>query len=432
MRFEIEQMTNSNKKIMSSSNTEKSEKVKSIQFNPYMPGFNADPYPIYHYLRAENPICHTLWGEWVFTRYEDVKTILRERRVYSHNKLKSIKKKNKYLQHQGKNLDALADASNKFLFYMNPPDHTRLRSLLGKAFSPVVVERMCPQIQTIVDECLDKALDKKEIDIIGDLAEPLPVKVIAKMLGVPSSDALDRLHQWSQILSRILDSLISLEEYEAMNKAILEFQEYFSKLISKRIQNPQDDLISYLIAAKDESGKLSEEEVLSICMQLFATGEETTVNLIGNGMLALLNHPEQLEKLRQEPRLIQTAVEEMLRYDSPVQITSRTASDNLEIDNRKIRKGERINICLGAANRDSTRFPDPDRFDILRQENHHLAFSDGIHYCLGAALARAQAEIAINSLVQKLPNIELASNKLEWRKNIALRGLKSLPVTFST
>lgn len=428
----MEQMTNSGKEIMSSSNTKKLEKVKPIQFNPYIPGFNANPYPIYHCLRSENPICHTLGGDWVFTRYEDVKTILRERRVYSHDRPKLIEKKNKYLQHQGKNLDALTDVSNKFLFYMNPPNHTRLRNLVGKAFSPVVIERMRPQIQAIVDEYLDKALKKRKMDIISDLSEPLPVKVIAKMLGVPPNDARDRLHQWSQIVSRILDSLISLEEYEAINKAILEFQEYFCKLISRRTQDPQNDLISYLIAAKDGSDKLSEQEVLSICIQLFITGEETTVNLIGNGMLALLNHPEQLEKLRQEPRLIQAAVEEMLRYDSPAQITSRIASDDLEIDNQKIQKGETMHLCLGAANRDPAKFLDPDRFNILRQENNHLAFSDGIHYCVGAALARTQAEIAINSLVQKLPNLKLASSKLEWRKNIALRGLKALPVTFST
>ena len=418
--------------MIHSSNTEKLEQAKPIQFNPFSAGFRANPYPIYDYLRAKNSIFRSLaGGNWVVTRYEDVKIILREHRVYSDDKPKIIQEKSQYLKNRGKNLDALADASNKFLFYMDPPDHTRLRRLMSKAFSPIVIERMRPQIQTIVDECLDKALSRGELDVISELAGPLPVKVIARMLGVPSSDAQEQLHQWSQILSRILDSLISLEEYEALDKAILEFQQYFRQLISQRAKDPQDDLISYLIAARDESEKLSEEEVLSTCILLFMTGEETTVNTIGNGILALLHHPEQMEKLKQEPNIIQTAVEEMLRYDSPVQITVRIASDNLEINNHTIQKGEKMLICLGAANRDPVKFSNPDLFNILRHENHHLAFGDGIHYCLGATLARTQAEIAINSLVQKLPNLKLASDKLEWRKNIALRGLKALPVIFS-
>ena len=428
----MEQMINKEKEILGSSKTKKSERVKLIQFNPFLPEFRVNPYPTYHRLRSENPIYKSSFGgDWVLTRYEDVKTILRERRVYSDDRPKSLQEKSKYLQYRDENLQALVDASNKFLFFMNPPDHTRLRRLVSKAFSPVVIERMRSQIQTIVDEFLDKVLSIGKIDIIGDLAEPLPVKIIARILGVPPHDAQDKLHQWASILSRILDPLISLEEYEVMNKAILEFQEYFRNLISQRAKEPQDDLISYLITTRDENEKLSEEEVLSTCMLLFVTGEETTVHTIGNGMLALLHYPGQMEKLKQEPQIIQTAVEEILRYDSPVQMTARIASDKLEIDNQTIQKGEKILLCLGGANRDPAQFPNPDQFDILRQENNHLAFGDGIHRCLGAALARTEAEIAINSLVQQLPNLKLASDKLEWRKNIVLRGLKALPVTFS-
>ena len=429
----MQKIINSGKEIISPSNIKKSEKVKPIEFNFFLPDFSANPYAIYDRLRSENPIYKSsLGGVWVLTRYEDVKTILRERHVYSDDQPKLIQEKNKYLQNRGKSLQALAGASNKFLFYMNPPDHTRLRRLVSKAFSPVVIEGMRPQIQTIVDEYLDVLRSRGNMDIITDLAELLPVKIIASMLGVPASDAQEKLHQWSHVLSRILDTLISLKEYEAMNQAVLDFQEYFRDLISKRETNPQNDLISYLIAARDESDKLSEEEVLSICIQLFLGGEETTVNLIGNGMLALLHHPEQMEKLKQEPEIIQTAVGEMLRYDSPIQILCRIASDKLEIRGQTIQKGEKIHLCLGAANRDPAQFPNPDRFDILRQDNHHLAFSDGIHRCLGATLAHIEAEIAINSLLQKLPNLKLVSDKLEWRKNIALRGLKALPVTFST
>ena len=405
--------------------------MKPIQFNPFVPEFRINPYPIYHRLRAENDICSTLGGAWFLTRYEDVKTILKEHRVYSYERPKLISEKNKDLQNKGKNIDALVDTSNKFLFYMNPPDHTRLRRLVSKALLPVVIERMRPQIQTIVNECLEAVQIRGEMDIIADLAEVLPANVIARMLGVSPADAPKRLQQNFQILSRVLDSLISLEEYEAINKGILEFQEYFRVLIAQRSKAPQDDLISYLIAARDKNDQLSEEEVLAICIQLFVAAEETTVNLIGNGMLALLQHPEQMEKLKQNPQIIRTAVEEMLRYDSPIQVISRIAADTLEIGRQTVQKGEKIFLCLGAANRDPSQFSQPDQFDISRAENQHLAFGDGTHRCLGGSLARIQAEIAINSLLQKLPELKLASDKLEWRKNLALRGLKTLPVTFS-
>ena len=428
----MESLSNSQKEIIDSANTNKSEKVKPIQFNPFLPEFRTNPYPIYHRLRSENPIHRSSFGDdWVLTRYQDVKTILRDRRVSSHDRPNLIAQKSKYLQNQGKNLNALAEASNKFLFYTNPPSHTRLRRLVSQAFSPTAIERMRPQIQKIVDSYLEKVRDRGKIDIIADLAEPLPVQVIARLLGIPANDARDQLHQWAQTLSRILDSLVSLEEYEAINQAIEEFQDYLRNLIARREKDPQDDLISYLIAARDENDKLSQDEVSSTCIVLFMTGEETTINSIGNGMLALLHHPEQMDKLKKEPEIIQKAVEETLRYDSPVQMTSRLVCETLEIGGQTIEKGKKILLCLGAANRDPDRFPDPDRFDILRQQNHHLAFGDGIHRCLGAALAHLQAEIAITALVQQLPNLELASDKLAWRRNIVLRGLKTLPVTFS-
>ena len=222
----MEQIIDRRKRIIRPSDTKQSEKVKPVKFNPFLSEFRCNPYPTYHRLRSESPIYRSpVGGDWVLTRYEDIKTILRERRVYSHDQPKLIKEKSKYLQKQGKNLHVLADISNKFLFYMNPPDHTRLRSLVGKAFSPVVIERMRPQIQTLVDEFLDKVQSKGEMDIIANLAGPLPVKVIARMLGVPLDDAQDKLKQWTQVLSRIIDSLISFKEYEIMNEKISEFQE---------------------------------------------------------------------------------------------------------------------------------------------------------------------------------------------------------------
>lgn len=419
--------------LINNTNTEKNSKIGSSQtfkFNPFDKQFHANPYPTYHRLRSEDPVHRFfLGGDWVLTRYADVKLVLRSGRVRSHDLSESIQKKNQYLQDKGKNLNALVDISNKFLFYMNPPDHTRLRGLVVKAFSPTVVERMRPRIQEIVNDLLDQVRNKGTMDVIADLAGPLPVTVIGKMLGIPK-EAQDQLHQWSNVSSRILD-YPTLKEYEVFSEVIENFQEYLRHLITEREKDPQEDVISALIAAREQGSRLSQEEILATCMLLFATGEETTVNTIGNGILALLSHPEQMEMLIREPTIIQNAVEEILRYDSPVQMTRRIAIDNIEIGNQTIQAGEKIILCLGSANRDPAQFPNPEQLNLNRCENDHLAFGDGIHYCLGAALARTQAQIAINTLVQQFPDLKLASDKLEWRKNMSLRGLKTLPLTFT-
>jgi cytochrome P450 len=369
-------------------------------------------------------------GDWIVTRYADVKAVLKSGCVRTDDRPKSIQERNKYLLHKEKNLDILAYTTSRFLFYMNPPDHTRLRGLVGKGFSSIVVERMRPHIQEIVDELLDKVRHKGSMDIVAELASPLSVSVISKLLGIPK-EAQQQLHQWTNVLSRILDPLVSLKEYEAMNQATEEIQEYLRTLIAEREKEPQEDFISNLIAAKDQSDRLSQKELLAICTLLFGAGEETTGNTIGNGMLALLQHPNQMEQLKREPTMIQSAVEEVIRYDSAIQMLTRIATDNLEIGNQTIKAGEKIVLCLGAANRDPAQFPNPDELNINREQNHHLAFADGIHYCLGAALARVETQIAINTLIQTFPDLKLASNKLEWKKSIVIRGLKSLSVSFT-
>jgi cytochrome P450 len=219
-------------------------------------------------------------------------------------------------------------------------------------------------------------------------------------------------------MSRIIDPLMSLEDYDQLNQVAVAFTEYFRDLIVERRKKPKEDLISALIAARDQGDKLSEDELLSVCLMLFVTGEETTVHTIGNGMLALLRHPDQMELLKRNPTIIQSAVEEILRYDSPVQQTARIAREDVEIGDKTIRSGENVLVSLGAANRDPAQFSNPAQLDLIRDENHHLAFSDSIHYCLGAALARLQSQIAINTLVQRLPNLKLNTEKLEWRKTL--------------
>lgn len=420
-----------NKEFISSEKTKKSGTAKVFSFNPLLPEFHANPYPTYHHLRSEDPVHRSFMGVWVLTRYADVKAVLRDPRFCSDQVPKRIKDKSHYLEQQQRDLNTLVQATSKFIFFLDPPDHTRLRGLVNKAFSPGVVERMRPQIQATVDELIGKVQDKGSMDIISDFACLLPVIVIARMLGVPEEDR-SKLHQWSNDLSRILDLLMSLEAYEHINKVAIEFTEYFRELIAEREKRPKEDLLSALIAARDQGDRLSKEELLATCMMLFATGEESTVNLIGNGMLALLHHPDQMELLKREPAIIQSAIEELLRYDSPLQQTARMATEDVEIGGKIIRAGENVLVSLGAANRDPAQFTEPDKLDLTRGENRHLAFADGIHYCLGASLARLEGEIAINTLVQQLPDLKLHTDKLEWLEKIALRGLKALSVTFTS
>ena len=400
---------------------------KTLKFNTLDPEWHQNPYPVYKRLRSEDPVHWSFMGVWVLTRYSDVKAVLRDPRFCVEKIPKNIKEKSYY--DESKNFDALVQATSKWLIFLEPPDHTRLRSLVVKAFSPKVVESLRPH-QQIVNQLIDRVRNQGRMDIILDLAVQLPTNVIATMLGLLVEDAI-QLNKWSDELSYILDSLKSLQDYEQMNHVAGKFSDYLRSLIQERQKKPKEDLLSALIAAREQGDNLSEEEILSVCMLLFVAGEETTVNLIGNGMLALLQHPEQMQKLKQNPDLIYNAVEELLRYDSPIQMTRRIALENVDIRGKTIQAGDKALTVLGAANRDTCQFYHPDVLDITRSENRHFAFVDGIHYYLGAFLARVEGQIAIHTLLQKLPDIRLDANKLEWFKNIGLRGLKYLPVAFS-
>lgn len=420
----MEQIVNTNQKIISQGKASEAGVERKFKFNPFLPEFHAHPYPTYQRLQLEDPVHLSSIGAWVMTRYCDVVKALRDPRLSS--KQSQISSYSSYQQSNS----PVVSLSSQLLFFRDPPDHTRLRKLVTKAFNVRVIEEMRPHIQQIVDELINKVKDTGAMDIIADLSRPLPVRGIAQMLGIPLADS-DQLQQWSDCLSYILDPIKSSNTRQQLNQSILEFRDYLRNLVQQRRQNPENDLISALIQARDERDMLSEDELLVTCILLFATGEETTVNLIGNGMLTLLSHQDQLEKLKQNPSLIQSAVEEILRYESPVQISGRTVLDNLEIGGKVIRKGSPVFLILGAANRDSAHFCNPNQFNITRCENNHLAFGDGIHYCLGAALARIQGQIAINTLIQRLPNMKLQVDQPKWRENIFLRGLTTLPVTFS-
>jgi pimeloyl-[acyl-carrier protein] synthase len=392
-------------------------------FDPLMPEFHANPYPFYRALQEEDPVHHSPLGIWVCTRYDDAVMVLRDPRFGREGMARLMEAR----------LGLTQDASRaRDMLFQDPPDHTRLRALVSRAFTPRVVEVMRPHIQEIVDGLLDRVAEGRAMDVIEDLAYPLPVRVICEMLGVPASDQ-DVFKQWSTDIARSLDAGILPADSEVLPRgrdARGALASYFRSLIARRRKDPKPDLLSGLIAAEEEGNKLSEAELVSTCMLLLIAGHETTVNLIGNGLLALLQHPDELRALREDPALIPTAVEELLRFDGPVQRTGRMTTAEVEIGGKLIPKDSVVVSVIGAANRDPAHFADPDRLDVSRKENRHIAFGFGIHFCLGAPLARLEGQIALGTVVRRLPRLELVSAAPEWRESSTLRGLKTLPVTF--
>ena len=404
--------------------------TEPIVFNPLDPAFRIDPYSVYRRLREEAPVHQGPLGAWVFSRYADCLAILKDPRSSSDPR-NSEAFENAVEQGQFDPDQNLVNGAQAFLF-LDPPDHTRLRGLVSKAFTPRVVEAMRPRIQERVDELLDAVAEKGSLEVIEDLAYPLPVNVICDLLGVPPEDHV-KFRDWSREAARSLDPVEALppEAVEARQRVGDQFAEYFRALIQKRRGSPGDDLLSALMAAEEEGDTLSEDELLATAILLLIAGHETTVNLIGNGMLALLRHPDQLQRLADDPSLAKSAVEELLRYDPPVQMTGRTALEDMEIGGGTIRKGQQTILLLGSANRDPEQFPDPERVDISRADNHHIAFGFGIHFCLGAPLARVEGEIALGTLVRRFSGLKLLVDEPEYKENIILRGPQSLPVGFS-
>jgi len=392
-------------------------------FNPMDPEFLADPYPTYRRLRTEDPVHHSPLDFWVLTRYEDVVAVLRDPRFIKEPLVAFV---------AARFGAAVPPGVGVSMLDRDPPDHTRLRSLVSKAFTPRVVEGLRPRIQEIVDSLITRAEAAGSMELIEEVAYPLPVNVICEMLGVPVEDH-ERFKGWSLDIARGLDSILLPPESEVPRRsgaARHAMGDYFRGLVAERRASPRGDLLSALIAAEEAGDKLSEDELLATCILLLIAGHETTVNLIGNGTLALLRHPGELRRLRETPGLIASAVEELLRYDGPVQRTARIPSTDVTIGGRTIGKGEMVMPFIGAADRDPAQFADPDRLDLARTDNRHIAFGWGIHFCLGAPLARVEGQIAIDTLVRRFPKLELVTNEPEYRQSLTLRGLKTLPVRF--
>lgn len=364
------------------------------------------------------------FNEWIFTRWADCHSVLRDPRFSSNS------------AHSSQRLDGvwglMRDTTSNLLLFVDPPDHTRLRGLVSQAFTPRRVESLRPRVQAIVDDLLDEASGhgNRTFDVMSDLAQPLPVIVICEMLGVPLQDR-DKFGEWSSGASRLLDGELDQLTLSQSLGAAGELIQYFVGLLEERRTHPSDDLLSALVAARSEGDRLSDQELIATTILLFVAGHETTSNLIGNGTLALLRHPDQASWLRaraDDAAAVRNAVEELLRYDPPVQITGRFATTDHEVAGVHVAKGEGVALMLAAANRDPDHYAEPDRLDLGRADPHHLAFSQGIHYCLGAALARLEGEVALPTLLQRFPDLELVTDDPPYREHRVLRGLSELAV----
>ena len=387
------------------------------------PDFLSDPYRFYHGLRGQGRMVKAPFGAWIATGYQDIAQMLRDKRMGKQFH-KTIERK-----YGPGALDqpAIRGLSLNMLV-LDPPDHTRLRSLVVQAFTARRVEEMRPRIAAIVDDLIDRVVQRGAMDVIWDFSHRLPVIVICDMLGIPEEDRGQFLDQ-SRVSTRLIDPApLTPAEMDEANANSKYLSEYFTTLFERRRREPGPDLTTALLHAEDHGNKLTEEEVRSNIGLLFAAGHETTANLIGNGLLALHRNPDQLALLKARPDLIVNAVEELLRYDSSVQMTGRTALEDVECAGQTVRAGEPVMLLLGAANRDPDIYADPDKLDVTRANIRPLSFGGGIHHCLGAQLARIEAEIALKRLLERLPEMELTNIETpSWRRSFTLRGLEHLP-----
>ena len=368
------------------------------------------------------------WNCWVLTRYDDVVATMHNPQLSNWRIPSYIKELPGKVRQE---VCPLVDHISNWMGFSDPPQHTRLRKLVTAAFTRRVAENMRPRIQKLVDSLIDGVEAAGQMDIVQDFAYPLPVTVISELIGIPAADQ-DRFKNWSgHVVAFLGTGRAQSSSTLRAQQSLLDMADYFRSLSAERRQSPREDLLSDLVSG-DDGDQLSAEELLGMCVSLLIAGHQTTTLLLGNSVLALLCNPEQLEKLRKRPSLMASALEELLRYDGPVQRNWRLATEDLEIGHQRIGKGQLVLQMLGAANRDPAEFPDPhpDRLEITRHPNRHVAFGYGMHYCLGAPLARLEGQIAINTLIRRLPELSLQDEDLEWHDNMAFRSLRSLPVVF--
>lgn len=395
------------------------------------PDFLTNPYPTYAYLRSAAPV---LWsddfidGAWLLTRYEDVSNALRDPRF-------SAKRSHIYVgQFPEEFHGELAEFDHhleKQVIFLDPPEHSRLRRLMNHGFTMPIIQSLRPRIEKKVKALLDKVIDQGEMDFMRDFAHPLPVIVIAEMFGVEEEDQSDFI-AWSDDCSNFIGSpQPTLELARRAQASMGSLVSYFASVLPERRKQMGDDLISRLLHAEEEGVIMTDEELLAQCSLFFIAGHETTRNLLGNGLLALLQHPEQLALLKENPQLMKSALGELLRYESPIQFTGRIATEDIQLGGQEIKQGQPVFLLIGAANRDPERFTDPDELDITRKEGSNLAFGYGPHVCIGATLSYLEAETAFTILLDRLPDLRLVSETVDWNPNPGFRGLRSLPLAFS-
>ena len=396
------------------------------------PDILADPYPVYRRLRRETPVFwHPLYHAWILTRHADVEPLLQDPDIGLIDPSQMSTPPADLPAEAAAKLAAIDEFLSQWLVCLTGPPHARLRLLVNHGFKPHLVARLEPRIQQIADDLLDAVAAAGETEFVRDFAYPLPILVIGELLGMPASDRR-LVTSWSQEMLPFLQSGDkSVPAIEAMDRVIAEMKAYLRETFEERRRNPREDVLGHLVTAHDQGEILSEEELLATCHLLIFAGHETTVNLLGNGLLALLRHPDQLRKLRADPSLTADAVNELLRYESPVQFTSRLSPGALEIGGQRLEKGQNILLCLGAANRDPERFADPDRLDITRKSHALLAFGQGIHTCLGAPLARLEARIAFDTLLRRASGLHPVHATVAWKPNLNLRGPRELPIRFA-
>jgi cytochrome P450 len=399
-------------------------------FDPRDPAFIANPYPAYHELRANTPVWRSPFGRTFLTRYEDSTTLLRDRRLG-----KDYTDPEALIRRFGPTAmqePAVVELSHMMLM-RDPPDHTRLRGLVNKVFVARKIEDMRTGIQAITDRLLDKVARQGEMDSVRDLAFPLPVLVICELLGIPEEDRAGFVNATASGAALLNPVPPTRAELDRANEGTLATGAYFEALFERRRKDPGDDLLSLLVQAEEAGDRLSPDELRANVTLLFAAGHETTVNLIGNGLWSLQSNPSQWETIRDNPSLIPNAIEEILRYECPVQAVARTVAEPISFGGTEFEKGELIVALIGAANRDPEIFPDPDRLDVTRERLRPLSFGGGIHFCIGAQLARIEAEVVFSTLLRRMPDITLPERETpQWRETFTLRGLKTLPAKWST
>jgi cytochrome P450 len=387
-----------------------------------------DPFPLYAWLRDHDPL-H--WSEslnaWVVTRYADVVSIFDRPGTFSSDRFRKLDER---YASQRPAVRAVAEVLGHWLVFRDPPDHDRLRGLLQSSFTPKQLASSRDRIQRTVDALLDRVTARGAMDFIRELAFPLPAMVIAGLMGAPEED-LEPIKAWSDRLAAYLGGAVDeRDNFTEASAGIAGLVDYFRTLLREHERQPRDDLTTLMLRAEHEGHRLTRDEVVANCILLLFAGHETTTNLLGNGLFHLLRHPAQAVLLRADPALLHGAVEELLRYDGPVPATVKVATEDVPWHGRTIRRGDMVVPVMASANRDPRQFPDPDRLDLRRQPERHVAFAAGIHYCLGAWLARLEARVVLDTVFRRLPHLELAPGEPRWKPMIFLRGLESLPLSW--